>query len=81
MKESVHEPLKTGFSVPYSSMIFLDIIHSVFQSLAFRGPVSLVKDIKVELPDVEHKPLLLRMKFCVFETPPNCELPCLGCGF
>lgn len=69
MRESPHEPFKTGFSVPYSSMVFLGIIPSGFQSLAFRGAVSLVKDGRVEVLGGEHKPLTLQDKVLYFGDP------------
>ena len=62
----MHEPFKTGLFIPYSCMISLDIIPSVFQSLPFRGLVPLVQDLRVEMPDVEHKPITPQDKVLYF---------------
>lgn len=65
----MHELFKIGFSVSYSSIVFLGIIPNVFQSLVFRGPISLVKYLRVEVPDVEHKPLTPQEKVLYFLDP------------
>ena len=53
--ESVSEPFKCGFSIHYSSMIFLDVISVGFQSQACWRLSSVVKDLGVGMPDVEHR--------------------------
>lgn len=50
--ESAQEPF-----FPYSTMVFLDIIPIVFQTQAFGGFICPVQDLRVGVPDVEHKAL------------------------
>ena len=54
VSESVHEPFMRGFSVPYSSMSFLNIILMVTKP-RFGGFISPVRDLRVAVPNVEHK--------------------------
>lgn len=51
--EFFSEPFKSTFSVPYSSVVFLEFIYPV-------------QYLEVEVLDVEYRPLLYQEKFYVF---------------
>lgn len=53
LSESVHEPFKSGFSFPYSSIVFLGIFNVGFQSQVFWDLVFIVLDLMVGVPNVE----------------------------
>lgn len=80
VSKSVH--FKSSFSIPYSSIVFLDVIPIGFQSQAFRGLISSTQNLGVGVPDVEHKALTSQGKVSYFTIPPNCgSLPLDGFGF
>lgn len=56
MSESGHETLRQ-FLIPFTSMVFQDVIPVDFQSQAFGNLVSPEQDVMVGMPNVEHKPL------------------------
>ena len=75
--ESTHEPFKNVFSFPYSSMfLFLNAIPFGFQSHVFWGLVSLVQNLRVWMPDAEHKSLAL-----YFWNPSLLWMACTWVGF
>lgn len=75
--ESTHEPFKNVFSVPYSSMfLFLYAIPFGFQSHVFWEVVSPVQNLRVWMPDVEHKSLAL-----YFWNPSLLWMACTWVGF
>lgn len=55
VSDSVHRPLKSMFSVPYSSMAFLYVIPIGLQSKAFWTLICPVKDLGFGVHDVEHR--------------------------
>lgn len=68
---SPYRPVMSGFSVLYSYMVFWDIIPIGFHSQEFWGFISPVQNLRVEVPDVEHKPLVPQGKVLYFEIPPK----------
>ena len=52
--------IKSGFSIPYSSIVFLGIFLVDFQSQVFQGLISPVQDLEVGVSDVKLKSLSLR---------------------
>ena len=56
-KESVPQPLKSGFSILYSFVVFLNIIPIDFSKLGFLGAHLSCGGTKVGVPDVELKSL------------------------
>lgn len=66
ISESVPGPLKSGFSIPYNSMFFLDVIPIGFQRQAFWGLISSLQDLRFGVSDVEHKPLISQGKVLYF---------------
>lgn len=55
--DSACDLFKSGFSMLYSSIVFLDVIAIVFQTSAFRGLISLRQGLTIQLSVVQHKPL------------------------
>ena len=51
----MYKLFKTRFSVPYSSMFFLEVNSVGFQTLVFRELVSLMQDLRAKVPDLENK--------------------------
>lgn len=64
--EFAHKFFKCRFSVPYSSVDFLDIIPVGFQSQMFWGFFSSLHDLTVEEPHMMHKPLTSQRNSSVF---------------
>ena len=79
--ESACKSFKSGISIPYSPLVFLDVSPVGFQSQMFWGLISPVQVPRVGVPDVGHKFLLLREKLCIFEIPSDCGSPHQGWGF
>ena len=74
-------PFRSGFSVPYCSIIFPDIFPIGFQSQVFWALVFPVQDLGVGMPDVEPESLTAQRKDPYLFIPPNCGLLWLRCGF
>lgn len=64
--EFVREPCKSRFSVPYSSMVFLDVISVYLQTQEFWELISPVQDLEVEVLGVEHRLLIYQEKSYIF---------------
>lgn len=57
-RESLWKPFKSNFSIPYSSMVLLDITPVGSQSHTFWGLIPPVQDLEVEVPPAsQRKPL------------------------
>lgn len=74
----VCDHFKSGFSMPCSSIGFLDIFQTGFQRQVFCSFFSPVQNLRVEVPNIELKSLPSQGKEVYF---PKCGLPQLGCGF
>lgn len=81
MGEFVHEPIKIRISIPYSLMVHLNPSLTGFQSQRFGGLLSLVQIPRVEVPNLDANPLLLREEGHICEVPPNCGSPYHSQGF
>lgn len=64
------------FSIPYSSMVFMDVIPTGFQDMEFGALICPVKDLRVRVSDVDTDSLLLREKFHNFESHPGMDCCC-----
>lgn len=71
--QSVCEPFKSRVFIPYSSMVFLNVILVGFQSQTFGGLVSPVQVLRVGVPSMEHKPLTSQEKISYSGISPNCR--------
>lgn len=61
--ESACKPFKSGFSIPYISVVLQDLIPVYIK---FEGLISLVHDPRVEVLDVGHKPPCSSGKSSIF---------------
>lgn len=80
LNESVHQPFKSRFWVPYSLTVFLNVISLDFQSPVYLGVVSPMQNLRVGVLCVDLSIMLLTEEVHTFDTTPNCDLPQLGCG-
>lgn len=78
---SVHKPFKSEVFIPCSSIIFLDVFPTGFQSQLFLGLSSLCWIVGVWTSDVELRSLTPQGKGHTFEFLPDCGLPWLECSF
>lgn len=67
------EPFKSRVFIPYSSVVFLNVILVGFQSQAFEGLVSPVQVLRVGVPGMAHKSLTSQEKISYFGISPNCR--------
>ena len=66
-------PLRLGSSSP-TVLWFSWMYHCCFSKPGVKGLISPAWDLRVGMPDVGHKFITFRKKFCIFELPPNCGL-------
>lgn len=79
------EPFKNMFSIPWSSIVFSNVVSIGFKSQLFGGGLSLLFSIyRFGCLKWSSIPLLLRekkKKNCTFVIIPDCKSPQLGCRF
>ena len=61
LSEFAHDPFKSGFSIPYSFIVFLGTFPVSFQSQVFGG-LSPVQDLGVGVSDVKLESLIIQEK-------------------